>query len=76
MLENLGVEDFEVEVVKYVFGQFVDWFFNDLQLQVFIEDVVGCDCYECFFKLFVGDIVDFDEVYEWGFECVVEISVE
>ncbi|QPK79236.1 DUF885 domain-containing protein [Corynebacterium lizhenjunii] len=78
LLDNLGVDPHsaEVEGAKRAFEEFSGWLSAELQPQAPTEDAFGRERYERFSKLFVGDVVDLDEAYEWGLERVAEIDAE
>ena len=78
VLEKLGVEPANSEVAhaKAAFAEFSDWLSDHLISQAPYTDAVGRDRYELFSHLFVGDVVDLDEAYEWGLDQLARITAE
>ena len=78
MLDGLGLDENcpEIESAKRAFEEFSDWLSSELQPQAPSEDAVGRERYTRFSHLFIGDIVDLDEAYEWGLERLGEIKAE
>ncbi|MBC3186441.1 DUF885 domain-containing protein [Corynebacterium sp. zg-331] len=78
MLENLGVapESAEVERAKEAFAEMADWLGENLVPAAAPCDAVGRERYELFSREFVGDEVDLDEAYCWGWERLCEIAAE
>ena len=78
LLDGLGQpeESTEVEQAKSAFESFSSWLSAELQPDATVDDAFGRERYARFSKLFVGDLVDLDEAYEWGLERVAEITAE
>lgn len=78
LLSNLGLpeDSSEVEAARQSFGEFSSWLSTELQPQAPEKDAFGRERYQRFSRLFVGDVVDLDEAYEWGLERVSQIRAE
>ncbi|WPF66212.1 MULTISPECIES: DUF885 domain-containing protein [unclassified Corynebacterium] len=78
ILENLGVdsESTEVEEAKRAFAEMADWLGEQLVPAAAPCDAVGRERYELFSYEFLGDEVDLDEAYCWGWERLCEIVSE
>lgn len=78
MLDKLGVDPHSDAVVsaKKSFGSMAEWLGDQLAPHAPHHDAVGRERYERFSHLFVGDVVDLDDAYEWGLDRLQEIVAE
>lgn len=78
MLDQLGVDPHSAAVVsaKKSFGSMAEWLSDQLAPHAPHNDAVGRERYERFSHLFVGDVVDLDDAYEWGLDRLQEIVAE
>lgn len=78
MLDQLGVDPHSATVVsaKKSFGSMAEWLSDQLAPHAPHNDAVGRERYERFSHLFVGDVVDLDDAYEWGLDRLQEIVAE
>lgn len=78
VLTNLGVDkdDTTVREARQAFGSLADWLADSFASHAVKDDGVGRERYELFSHLYVGDQVDLDEAYEWGWEQLRAIESE
>ncbi|MDO4928090.1 MAG: DUF885 domain-containing protein [Corynebacterium sp.] len=78
LLTTLGLdkEDAVVRGARKAFGQLAEWLSDSFAAHAIQEDGVGRERYERFSHQYVGDKVDLDEAYEWGWEQLREIESE
>lgn len=78
MLDQLGVDPHSAAVTsaKKSFGSMAEWLSDQLAPHAPHNDAVGRERYERFSHLFVGDVVDLDDAYEWGLDRLQEIVAE